>query len=404
MGYKQRRKVLAMVELEIKGLPWQVAKEIAIEADEATGLCNGLTLERLAQLTHATEGSVSDALTELSQEGWEFRVPLGTDKNGKPQYAVRGKATVYRVPAGRGPHRETDKTRKRRGEKPKAPVTTGPLNGSYGPVTTGESPVVTGESPVTTGPLLLPSTSFDVTTNPPAGDLSSLSPTATRGNDEREKIIIRLAKEHHAAVDEIEGAWKTASDSDFNEGRDGGYWVHLEAWAKRPDKVAEDLADYRQKRSWDAERAQQQTAGAATRAARAHCEFHALPKPCRGCIADAKAADYTWQQARTTAAAPFEYEPYPGCEQHAACTGCEDCGGCLVRGALSHICRPAAPDRHGCGECARPVDDGGANCPQCRKQLAAVFGPELPISEPFGIFAANGTTLHRSSDADQETP
>ncbi len=37
-------------------------------------------------------------LARLAEHGMEVRVPLGTDKNGEPVYAVPGKASRYRLP------------------------------------------------------------------------------------------------------------------------------------------------------------------------------------------------------------------------------------------------------------------------------------------------------------------
>lgn len=68
--------------------------------------------------------------------------------------------------------------------------------------------------------------------------------------------MIKLAKQHGASVEEIEAAWEMASNPDF-PGADE-YRTHFrdwfEAWIKKPDEVAQDLANYRDKLRYDTER------------------------------------------------------------------------------------------------------------------------------------------------------
>lgn len=45
--------------------------------------------------------AVSTALTRLAERGVDVRVPVTTDKHGRPVYAVRGRRTTYRIPVFR---------------------------------------------------------------------------------------------------------------------------------------------------------------------------------------------------------------------------------------------------------------------------------------------------------------
>jgi DNA-binding MarR family transcriptional regulator len=121
--------------------------------------------------------------------------------------------------------------------------------------------------------------------NYPGSSIASLSPSVTRATeqDEREVIMAKLAKQHSASAEEIEAAWRMASEPDF-PGADE-YRTHFrdwfKAWIKEPDEVRQDLANYRDKIRYDA--------GHAEYAVRGDCDFHRQSYPCLGCAADAKA-------------------------------------------------------------------------------------------------------------------
>lgn len=244
MGYKVHRDIQGALGPEIKGLPRFVAAMIAIDADEETGETS-ISLKTLAKRTGAEESSIRDALKRLSAQGWEFRVPMGSDKNGKPLFAIPGMRLCFRVPTVRGEIRARAKDQGR--------VTTRPSGADKGRVTTPTVAVVTPTVEVPARPSLLPSTASTA----PESSIASLSPSVPRtsAQDEREVIMIKLATQHDASVQEIESAWQMASNPDF-PGADE-YRTHFrdwfEAWIKKPDEVAQDLANYRDKLHWNAE-------------------------------------------------------------------------------------------------------------------------------------------------------
>lgn len=55
-------------------------------------------MDLLAHRTGLDASNVRRALDRLTRRGYALRVPLGTDKHGRPVYAYRGHATAYRVP------------------------------------------------------------------------------------------------------------------------------------------------------------------------------------------------------------------------------------------------------------------------------------------------------------------
>jgi hypothetical protein len=45
-----------------------------------------------------SERAISRALTDLAEAGYEMRIQIGTDKNGKPVFAAKGHAMRFQVP------------------------------------------------------------------------------------------------------------------------------------------------------------------------------------------------------------------------------------------------------------------------------------------------------------------
>lgn len=56
------------------------------------------TMETLIHRTGLSDSGVRKTLARLADRGYELREAAGTDKNGKPVFACRGHATVYRLP------------------------------------------------------------------------------------------------------------------------------------------------------------------------------------------------------------------------------------------------------------------------------------------------------------------
>lgn len=173
MGSNLRRQLREALPPSIKGLQRAVALEIADDAryddagnyDPENGRRSKARLADLVRWTAAKdELSVREMLRRLSLAGWEFRVPIGKDKNGNLMYAVPGKAMTFRVPDFEGPttvgpYVETEAEgpttvggRANHGwAMPQPPLGVGPTTVGSGPTTVGPpSPVSsfsTKESP-----------------------------------------------------------------------------------------------------------------------------------------------------------------------------------------------------------------------------------------------------------------
>lgn len=151
MGSSLRRQLREVLPAEIKGLQRAIALEIADDAryddawryDPERGRCSKARLADLVRWTGAKdELSVREMLRRMAVAGWEFRVSIGKGKDGRPLYAVPGRAMQFRVPDFEGP------------------TTVGPFGGAasegptvveQGPTTVGEGPTVVAEGPTTVG-------------------------------------------------------------------------------------------------------------------------------------------------------------------------------------------------------------------------------------------------------------
>lgn len=102
MGYRLRRELREVLGPDINGLQRAVALEIADDAREETR-ASMAPLEDLVRWTGAKDGKVvRNALKRLAEAGWEFRVPIGTGKDGRVLYAVPGRRMTFRVPRFEG--------------------------------------------------------------------------------------------------------------------------------------------------------------------------------------------------------------------------------------------------------------------------------------------------------------
>ncbi|MFD5208440.1 hypothetical protein ACFWNF_16120 [Streptomyces anulatus] len=111
MGSELRRKLRVALGPDITGLQRAVALEIADDArydddwryDPDKGRRSKVRLAELVEWTGAKDANVvRNAIKRLSAAGWEFRIPIGQDKHGRPMYAVPGKAMTFRVPSFEG--------------------------------------------------------------------------------------------------------------------------------------------------------------------------------------------------------------------------------------------------------------------------------------------------------------
>ncbi|MGW9637468.1 hypothetical protein [Nocardiopsis alba] len=97
MGYELYRHVLNNAPAEIDAAARLVLAVIADDANEKTRR-SYLGMDLLSHRTGLLPDSASKALRRLAKAGFEIRVPVGTDKNGKPVFAMKGHRTVYLIP------------------------------------------------------------------------------------------------------------------------------------------------------------------------------------------------------------------------------------------------------------------------------------------------------------------
>lgn len=160
MSSELRRQLREALGPEIKGLQRAVALEIADDAryddewrfDAARGRRSKVRLADLVRWTGAKdELSVREMLRRLAVAGWEFRLPIGKGRDGRPLYAVPGVAMQFRVPDFEAP--TTVGPCELEGPTVVGPLASeGPTVVAEGPTTVGEGPTVVGEGPTTVGP------------------------------------------------------------------------------------------------------------------------------------------------------------------------------------------------------------------------------------------------------------
>ncbi|MEU0354928.1 hypothetical protein [Streptomyces cyaneofuscatus] len=188
MSSELRRQLREALGPEIKGLQRAVALEIADDArfddgwrfDAARGRRSKVRLADLVRWTGAKdELSVREMLRRLAVAGWEFRLPIGTGRDGRPLYAVPGVAMQFRVPDFEAPTTVGPC-------EPEGPTvvgasdTEGPTVVAEGPTTVGEGPTVVGEGPTTVGPPSPPLLSASPHASPSSPATES-SPEVTEG-------------------------------------------------------------------------------------------------------------------------------------------------------------------------------------------------------------------------------
>lgn len=234
MGSNLRRQLREALPPSIKGLQRAVALEIADDArydDDwnyapEKGRRSRVRLAELVRWTAAKdELSIREMLRRLSLAGWEFRLPIGKDKNGNLLFAVPGKAMTFRVPDFEGPTTvgpeveiETEGPTVVGPEDSEGPTVSGqgPTVVAQGPTVVGAGPTVVGAGPTTVGPPSLVS-SFSTKESP------SSSPVAEDSEDE------------------------PVSSGDGSEGGGGGNPSSLEEITRQCERVSAfvDNLDYR---------------------------------------------------------------------------------------------------------------------------------------------------------------
>lgn len=199
MGSNLRRQLREALPPTIKGLQRAVALEIADDAryDDAwnyspeTGRRSRVRLADLVRWTAAKdELSIREMLRRLSLAGWEFRIPIGKDKNGNLLYAVPGKAMTFRVPDFEGPTTVGPEVEiEAEGPTTVGPETSegptgveqGPTTVEVGPTTVGAGPTTVGPGPTTVGPPSLVS-SFSAKESPSSSPVAEDSAEPDRNS------------------------------------------------------------------------------------------------------------------------------------------------------------------------------------------------------------------------------
>lgn len=163
MGSRLRRELREVLPASIKGLQRAIALELADDARYDDGWRYSpehgrRSKARLADLVRWTgakdELSVREMLRRLAVAGWEFRLPIGTGKDGRPLYAVPGQAMQFRVPDFKAPTLVGPSV----DDEPEGPTVVGSMGAEgptvvgEGPTTVGEGPTVVAEGPTTVGP------------------------------------------------------------------------------------------------------------------------------------------------------------------------------------------------------------------------------------------------------------
>lgn len=97
MGYELYRHVLNHAPDEIDAAARLVLAVIADDAHEKTRK-SYLGMDLLSHRTGLLPDAVGKALRRLAKAGIEIRVPVGTDKRGKPVFAMKGHRTTYLIP------------------------------------------------------------------------------------------------------------------------------------------------------------------------------------------------------------------------------------------------------------------------------------------------------------------
>ncbi|MEU0493515.1 hypothetical protein ABZ249_30175 [Nocardiopsis sp. NPDC006139] len=97
MGYELYRHILNHAPGDLDAAARLVLAVIADDANEHTRR-SYLGMDLLSHRTGLMPDAVGKALRRLAKADIEIRVPLGTDKNGKPVFALKGHRTVYLIP------------------------------------------------------------------------------------------------------------------------------------------------------------------------------------------------------------------------------------------------------------------------------------------------------------------
>ena len=97
MGYELYRHVLNHAPAELDPTARAVLAVIADDANERTRISR-IPIDLLMHRSGVTRDALKKVFRRLARAGYEIRIPVGTDALGRPIYAMRGRATQYRIP------------------------------------------------------------------------------------------------------------------------------------------------------------------------------------------------------------------------------------------------------------------------------------------------------------------
>jgi len=206
MGYELYRHVLNHAPAELDPTARAVLAVIADDANERTRISR-IPMDLLMHRSGVGRDALKKVFRRLARAGYEIRIPVGTDALGRPIYAMRGRATQYRIPVF--PERDVP-------HHPRMGGTSSPLTerlgGTSSPLTERlggtESPIGGTESPIggTDSPLL----SSDLITSSSSADRSQATGSTSHGTKRRtspERLIVdecgATPEEAAALVDHI---------------------------------------------------------------------------------------------------------------------------------------------------------------------------------------------------------
>jgi hypothetical protein len=153
-----------------------------------------------------TPGTLGNILAKLAARGFELRVPIGGDRNGRPLYAVKGHAVAYRFPVL--PPRGSD----------------GPLlDGASAPGSVDNLPSASPDGPLgdgASGAMVHPGVAYGPS---PSGPLTPMTPPIT--SDPTSPRVSHLTTS-------VEGARTREVNGDEFEAERKRQLAELEAWMR----------------------------------------------------------------------------------------------------------------------------------------------------------------------------
>src|SRR5690554_4688087 len=207
MGYELYRHVLNHAPAELDPTARAVLAVIADDANERTRISR-IPMDLLMHRSGVGRDALKKVFQRLARAGYEIRIPVGTDTLGRPIYAMRGRATQYRIPVF--PERDVPHHPRMGGTS--SPLTN-ELEGTGSPLTDGMggtgSPIGGTESPV--GGTDSPPLSSDLIPSSSSADRSQAADSTSHGTRRRtsppEELIVAecgaTPEEAAALVDHI---------------------------------------------------------------------------------------------------------------------------------------------------------------------------------------------------------